>query len=363
MTAQVTYTGFAPGTNNALALALLYYVTPAVFVNGTASSTPDACNFSEENPGYFGYSVCYITPSTYSGTENVTFYSKIYNAQIQQYHLAVFADMIDRSSGVSSTISGSANSIDFYVTTTNQASLTINAPLLVAVTIDGSVQPPGPVTVTESPGVHTVSVPQTVPGANGTQLNFGQWSDGSDQATKSIDIEDDTTLTPSYVSQYLLTLIDPSATGAGWYNQGSTVQISAPSSEPVPGILGAFGGTQTFQGWYENGNLVSSSNNATITMNAPQTLNTQWSTNTSTPLIIIIILVVLIGGGLFVFDTHRRRTMGTAATSTSTAQTVTTPPVTPPEEKPRSSGPFCINCGTKLPEDAKFCNLCGTQQP
>src|SRR5208282_5779231 len=250
----------------------------------------------------------------------------------------------------------------FDVGVVSQLTLTVTAPPLVVVTIDGSPQMAGPVTVTESPGVHTISVPQIVQVDNGTRLNFDHWGGGSGawyaQNTTSLDLEDDTQLTASYVTQYLLTLNDPSATGAGWYVQGSIAQISAPASESCPGILGSIGCTETFQGWYENGVLVSTSNDASITMNASHTLDIQWSTNTITPLIVMIILVVVIGGGLFAFDLHRRRAATPTTPSTTATETV---PLTTIEE-PKKLGPFCINCGKQLPVGAKFCKECGAKQ-
>jgi len=255
-------------------------------------------------------------------------------------------------------VSGSTSLSYFDVSVSNTLTLNVFVPNGVPVTVDGSNQTAGAFSVRLPPGgEHSISVPQTVQTSDNTRLIFDSWSDGNTLPTRSDYLTDDTNLTATYTAQYALTLTDPAATGSGWYDQGYTAQISAPSSEPMPGILGLLGGTQTFQGWYENGTLVSSSSNATITMNVPQTLSTQWSTNTTTPLIVLILLIVVIGGGLFAFDTHRRRTIVTTPTPPPT-QTVA--PLT--EEKPRSSGCFCINCGTKLPEDAKFCNKCGTQQ-
>src|SRR5208337_100276 len=137
---------------------------------------------------------CPITPSSGSGTETVAFTLTIFNAEMQQYHFDLNAGMISLSGSTNSEVSGSISKSDFYVTVTNQQptfTITIAAPPPVAVTIDGSVQTPGPVTVTESPGLHTISVPQTIPVTNGMKLDFSHWSDGSYQAARSIDIEDD----------------------------------------------------------------------------------------------------------------------------------------------------------------------------
>jgi len=69
--------------------------------------------------------------------------------------------------------------------------------------------------------------------ALGSRVIFDHWSDGSTQATRTLDLEDDTNLTPVYVTQYQLTLTDPAATGSGWHNQGSVAEISIPPTDPI----------------------------------------------------------------------------------------------------------------------------------
>ena len=370
--ATITFTGFIPLTNvlpgslsNLIAIALdeteSLQSSTASPVNGTATSSPDQCISSVVKPGYLGYASCYIAPSPSSGSETVTFKGVIYNAENQQYSFQVFAGMYSTYSPDApfTYVEGSGNYASFDVGIVNRLNLTVVAPAQVPVTIDGAPQSTtGSVTAAESPGIHTISVPQTVQIDDDTRLNFQHWSDGATQTSRSLDLEDNTQLTTTYVTQYSLTLTDPSATGGGWYFEGANAQISAPAAESCPGILGTLGCTQMFKGWYENGVLVSSTYEASISMNGPHTLDTQWSTDMLTPLIILV-LVFVIGGGLFAIVLRRRR----AAPPCTTFETPA-PPIlsSSTKEMLTSSGPYCINCGKQLPVDAKFCWKCGSKQ-
>jgi len=145
----------------AMNVVVFYHNNYTAPVMGTVTSSPDACNTLIEQPAFFGYAMCPITPSSGSGTETVAFTLTIFNAEMQQYHFDLNAGMISLSGSTNSEVSGSISKSDFYVTVANQQptfTITIAAPPPVAVTIDGSVQTPGPVTVTESPGLHTISV-------------------------------------------------------------------------------------------------------------------------------------------------------------------------------------------------------------
>jgi hypothetical protein len=318
VTAQVTYTGFTPPNFAAMSIpnvliVVPYYYGTVVHMNGTASSTPDPCNSLLEIPGARNYAICDMTPFFSSGTDTVTFNLIVYNGQSQQYHMDLLSGIEFTSGGAYSNLSGSFSTADFYVTLINHVSLTIAAPSQIAATIDNIIQNSGTVSVSVSPGMHTISVPQIVDLTPGSRLMFDHWSDGSAQPTRTVDLEDDTNLTAVYVTQYTLTLTDPEATGSGWYDQNSVAMISVPSSEPCQGILGAIGCINNFQGWYDNGNLIASTNSASITMAGPQTLDTEWTSNMTAPIAIIalIALIVVVVGAVVVFTlkrgTSRRR--------------------------------------------------------
>ena len=298
ITTQVTYAGLLQQVNQYEILVVgLSSSGLNLSPNGTAASKPDPCLPSAVSGLILkpGVTDCAILLVQGSGTETVSFHATIYNAVPQQYHFEVLAGFIAVTAQKNTVMEGSSSYAYFNFSIRNQVTITITAPNQIAVTIDNTIQNSGPVTVTVSPGKHTISVPQTVSLALGSRLMFDHWSDGSTLATRTVDLEDDTNLTLVYVTQYELTLTDPAATGSGWYDQGLVAGISIPSTEPCQGILAALGCTNNFQGWYENGNLIASTNSASITMTSPHTLDTQWTTNMTEPIAIIALIVVVIG--------------------------------------------------------------------
>ncbi len=328
------------------------------YASGTASSSsPDSCVAAANLGKYANSAACILIPSSSSGSEIVTFSLQL--STPKTYHLEAGSALFDASSNV---VTGSlTESTSFYVTASNMLQLDIqtNAVNSVQVEIDGASQPLGVSYVT--PGTHTISVPSIVQVDSSTRLMFASWSDGSNVNSRTLNLQDDTTLTATYVTQYALTLTDPAATGSGWYAQGSIAVISAPSSASCPGIMGTLGCTQTFSGWYENGTLVSTSNQASITMNSPQTIDTQWSTNDSMPLGIILLVLIVVSAALFF--AFRRKAVPLPPSPTRTAQPQPTTQPLPVDQTSKAVRQFCVNCGTTLPVGSKYCNKCGTQQP
>ena len=62
------------------------------------------------------------------------------------------------------------------------------------------------------------------------------------------------------------------ATGAEWYDDGEIARFSVPTIVPMNGFLGVLGGKLKFQGWYEQGKLVTEQANDTISMTEPHTI-------------------------------------------------------------------------------------------
>jgi hypothetical protein len=269
----------------------LYYHTLNTPVNGSAASIPDMCLAPLTKQGV---AACVIVPPSNSGTDSLTFHAIILKALPQQYYFDINAMVTLVTALGTNTIGTSLGTASFSVLVKNQLSLSINAPNQVTVTIDGNTQPPGTVSINVSPGTHTLSVPQTLALQTGSQLLFDHWSDGSTQPTKTVDLQDDTSITPVYRTQYRLTLTDPAAKGSGWYDSGSTASISVPSSFPCDGISGVLGCTRNFQGWYENGNPMSSMSTTGVTMNTAHTLDTQYTTNMTGPIVVSIVIAIVI---------------------------------------------------------------------
>lgn len=182
-------------------------------------------------------------------------------------------------------------------------------------------------------------------------------------------IQVDTVLTPSYVTQYRLSLgsSQANASGSGWYDSGAVPTFSVSSRFQVIWV---------FQGWYEGSNLVTKSNSGSITMNAPHTLVARWGPDY---LLVGGIIGVIVGLAIglayfgkklpFLTKPSRRKAR---RKPTKRTQTVSEPPPaieaatirTTAQEavKPKAhdkSTMFCTQCGAKIARDSKFCKECG----
>lgn len=219
-----------------------------------------------------------------------------------------------------------SNTRDFTVYVNNTIELTINPTYPVPVTVDGILQGPD-VTIFElNPGQHTFSVPETVELKTGSRLKFENWSDGLTSANRTEYLTADATFNPIYVMQYSLTLISPeaNATGAGWYDAGSSATFSVPVSALMKGILGLLGAKWIFEGWYEGDTLISSSNQVTVSMTKPQRYHTLWTGDFTVPIIVLGITLPAALGGTYVYG--RRKGSGKAVHQ-SNSQSVPLPSI------------------------------------
>jgi hypothetical protein len=186
----------------------------------------------------------------------------------------------------------------------------VKVPNGVPVEVDGIIQPPGsvdggPLTV----GQHSLSVPTMLTVSNVTRLRFDHWSDGLTAPNRSVYAQSDVGLEAFYASQHPLVLNSTLGvtSGAGWYDSNSTAPFSvSPTDFPLNGSLGMLGARLAFKGWYENGNLVSSSATGTIQMNQTHSLTAVWQPDYTIPEMIgaVIIIVVAVGAG---YVTAKRR--------------------------------------------------------
>jgi len=213
------------------------------------------------------------------------------------WHLAFSVILLD---GKGNGIQGSLSSVMFQITVTPTPLLFVKVPSAVSVSVDGVTQPPGsidgaPLTV----GQHALSVPSIVTASNNTQLKFDHWSDGSTSPNRSALAQSDVGLEAFYVAQYPLILNSSLGvtSGADWYDSNSNATFSVtPSYVPMNGLIGMLGARVAFQGWYENGSLITSSSTGTISMNQVHTLTASWEPDYTLPeaaaATIIIIVVV-----------------------------------------------------------------------
>ena len=275
VTYTITYSGLNAGESLASAIITTDSSAP---LPGGGLSVPDSCLMTGQNAS------CQVLPHSSSGTESMTF--AVILTSTQRYNLQAVAGFVDKSG--TQLIAGTVSSVDFTVNVDSNVLLTISVPNSVSSLIDGASQKPGSLTVPLQPGVHDISVPQTVQFANDTRLRFDHWMDGSTQPTRTQDLEDDLTYAAFYTTQYDLHVIDSSGTvTGGWFDQGSTAQVVAPLKTPMPGIVGLLGGTLSFNGWYENGTLIANSASYSVVMDSPQTVYIEWTADYVTAEVVI----------------------------------------------------------------------------
>jgi len=294
--------------------------------NGTGTATPDGC-VSDEAAAQVMFNMGKITDRVFcvtepsQQTESFTF-SMIFNS-IREYNLQIYAIGYSGSLfnvscygsfGGSEGCTTSSSDLDFdysnlAISVTDQPVLTIDMPSEIGVSVDGAYQSNGPYihcqpqffcqqynySLTPS-SPHIVSAPQFFQSKNLTRLRFDHWSDGSTMNNRTLILEDDTTLAATYVTQYQLNLINlhDTSIGAGWYDDGSNATFSTTSDNFL----------WTFQGWYSNGNLVTSSNNGSIVMDKPHTLTAEYSLNT--PLLLTVVVIAIVGLGLIFYKKRRK---------------------------------------------------------
>jgi len=191
------------------------------------------------------------------------------------WHLAFSVFLLDEKG-----IQHSSSTVPFQIAVTPTPLLFVKVPSAVSVSVDGVTQPPGSIDGAPlSVGQHALSVPSIVTVSNNTRLKFDHWSDGSTSTSRFALAQSDVGLEAFYVTQYPLILNSPIGvtSGTDWYDSNSSATFSVtPSYVPMNGLMGTLGARVAFQGWYENGNLITSSSTGTISMNQAHTLSASW---------------------------------------------------------------------------------------
>ncbi|MGA2239481.1 MAG: hypothetical protein ABSG74_09735 [Candidatus Bathyarchaeia archaeon] len=187
----------------------------------------------------------------------------------------------------------------------------VGVPQYVPVTIDAKTFNPGSVDVSLPEGKHEISVPEIVQVNDTTRLEFIGWSGGGPQ-TPLIDINispnTQQSYTALYLTQYRLSINSDhdTANGAGWYDEDTFGLFSISDHvTPASGVLGFLGAVWYFRGWYEDGNLMSTSAEGSIVMNRPHRLIAVWQLDYYRLLYLPIVVAFLVGLlGVYLF---RRR--------------------------------------------------------
>ena len=123
-------------------------------------------------------------------------------------------------------------------------------------------------------GTHSIHVQSLVYTGNYSRLRFIAWEDGSNQASRQIDVEGDSIVAVQYVQQYLLQ-VDSSygaVSGQGWYDVNSTAVVWVnPPMVASPSFI--------FSHW--TGATNQSETRTHLLVNSPGELSAVWEPMTS----------------------------------------------------------------------------------
>jgi len=301
-------------------------------------------------PSYYYYSSYYCSPSSYTlsvstdpsslGTVNgggsytpgssASFSVTQSTVQVSSNTRYVFDHWSGDYSGVGTSGTVTVNNA-MAVTAVYQLQyyLTVNAQPQNAPAAQGSGWYNAGATATVQSGGQTV-------GDSGSRLVFQGWSvDGqAPQSTSSLSVVVNVphNVTAVYGQQYYLNVQTDQgvASGSGWYDAGSTAQISV--STPVSTQYGV---SIIFNGW--QGDLQSTSQSTSILMNGPKNVVATWRTDSTVlylTIAAIIIAAVLILTGVIAFIARGRGSR-------------------------TSIGGFCSRCGRAFRATDSYCSSCG----
>jgi uncharacterized repeat protein (TIGR02543 family) len=235
---------------------------------------------------------------------------------------------------------------EFSVSIIDKFTLTISVPSHVSVTLDGVQQAAGSTNIQLNPGPHVISTPPIVQLDSTSRLRFNGWSDGSNETTRTFDLESDTQISANYVTQYYVSASSDSTLISGWYDSGATIQLSVDQSQALNSYRVLLSG---FNGWYNGDQLVSSSPSTTITVTGSLNLSAKWNILPYVPPIVAVAAIV----GLVLF--LRRRKGGVSSPGYR-------PAYQPYAGRPSPAFASCTSCGSQIPFEARFCRKCGARQ-
>jgi len=158
-------------------------------------------------------------------------------------------------------------------------------------------------------GVHEVSVPQVIAGANGVREVLVSWSDNVTSATREINIGNNQTIGINYERQYYLNVTSSYATtgGSGWYFAGETANATVqPTVLFEEGFLGLLGVRRVFDHW--TGDCSSNQPECMLTMTRPMQATAIWKEDYTITL--AIFAVVAIGIALAMLQRKKLRKRG-----------------------------------------------------
>jgi hypothetical protein len=225
------------------------------------------------------------------------------------------------------------------------------APKVASMIIDGTTYRPNDLPRSmwlEYGRAYSLSVESLVPASEGTRYALDMWSDGSKDSSRRITVTRSGELTAQYKTQYELKVQSElgNPQGAGWYDEGTTAQISVSSPIPESGIIGILGAKTIFDHW--SGDSVSSNPSELVVMNRQKAVVAVWKKDYAQAYLTVAVVVAAITMAVVVAIRKRSGLIRPSSLR---------PPVgeCAPEKK-------CAACGATTAFDSEYCDECGAKQ-
>ena len=293
----IPYTGAKPGFW--LMVGIVDLKLNNTIVPGTAMGSPSPCLNQAAAEAF-----CQAQLQSESGVENMQFQIGGIFANTRHppgtWGLQMKAEILDSNMTVLSR-----SAVAFAINLA-PVLVTVEVPGNATFWVDGNTSTGGVVPV--ELGRHSVAVPMFVTINDTERMRFDSWADGFAQPNRTLFVSSNVKLSVVYYPQYRLSIntnvAGASVAGAGWYDGGSLASFSVTETQlSTGGVLDLLGAKVVFQGWFEDGKLITANSSGSIEMNTPHTILAQWTTDYSIP-IILFALVVASGLGIY-FMTKR----------------------------------------------------------
>jgi len=289
--------------------------SPVIFNSSLAEGSPLSSSPGDCERGFInGYPAagCFFRLADTQGSENVAFSLTDTSAGTFSFIARAFLISYCGARGIydyNMCVDADAVSQPFSISVLNKFTLTVNVPGQVSITLDSIPQmTPGSIAPELSLGTHEISVPDIVQLNSTSRLRFDDWSDGSRQLTRTLELKNDTEMTASYVTQYYVSLCSDSTLESGWYDSGTFVQFSVNQTQLWNSYRLLTGG---FDGWYSGGGqLISKSQSNSIKIDGPVSLVARWNYY---PYFLPLLIVVIVGGILYLRRRGTRKRKGEKA--------------------------------------------------
>jgi len=359
----VSFTVSYSGASHEEFLAIFIWNPQNFLANGyLVSSNPQTCKapYSDE-------AICAFKPSSDQGSEDVVFSLPDTSVGTLSFDARAILGSMSTSCASVYNLCVDADSGDQPVTifVSDKVTLAVSIPSQVSLTLDGIPQGSGVMSLRLLPGTHEISVPAMVQLDSTSRLVFIGWSDGSNQTTRAFDLEADTVITGNYVTQYLISAPSDSTLQAGWYDDAAVVQLSL-SQTPLNEYRVLTGG---FDGWFNNGRLVSKSPTASFIVDGPVNLTVRWNyLPYLSPFLIVFIVVAILylskeKALKMLKDSKKRKSRPKPAAVTSETQShvdSALEDIPTRSYKPIETGEVkCRHCGAEVPPGRFICDKCG----